>query len=114
MAAAAQFREQLNGLDPDRPKVSFDVMIARACAVALQKFPAVYSQSTEEGIVQPDGIHLQHANAALLCERDEIPRPRIMAGAVDVNLPHRTGILTQPAHHRVKAMDESFLAHDAR
>jgi pyruvate dehydrogenase E2 component (dihydrolipoamide acetyltransferase) len=58
MEAAAQFREQLNRLDPERPKLSFDVMIAKACATALQKFPTVYSQYTDEGIVQPDGIHI--------------------------------------------------------
>jgi pyruvate dehydrogenase E2 component (dihydrolipoamide acetyltransferase) len=58
MAAAAQFREQLNTLDPDRPKLSFDVMIAKACAAALQKLPTVNSQYTDEGIVQPEGIHI--------------------------------------------------------
>jgi pyruvate dehydrogenase E2 component (dihydrolipoamide acetyltransferase) len=58
MAAAAQFRQQLNALDPDRPKVSFDVLIVKACAAALQKFPAVNSQYTDEGIVQPEGIHI--------------------------------------------------------
>jgi pyruvate dehydrogenase E2 component (dihydrolipoyllysine-residue acetyltransferase) len=58
MAAAAQFRQQLNALGEDRPKVSFDVLIVKACAAALWKFPAVNSQFTEEGIVQPDGIHI--------------------------------------------------------
>jgi pyruvate dehydrogenase E2 component (dihydrolipoamide acetyltransferase) len=58
MAAAAQFRQQLNGLEPERPKVSFDVMIAKASAAALVKYPAVYSQYSDEGIVQPDGIHI--------------------------------------------------------
>jgi len=58
MAAAAQFRQQLNALDPDRAKVSFDVLIVKACAAALQKFLEVNSQYTDGGIVQPDGIHI--------------------------------------------------------
>jgi pyruvate dehydrogenase E2 component (dihydrolipoyllysine-residue acetyltransferase) len=58
MAAAAQFRQQLNALDAERPKLSFDVLIVKACAAALQKFPEVNSQYTDDGIVQPDGIHI--------------------------------------------------------
>ena len=34
------------------------MLIVKACAAALQKFPAVNSQYTEEGIVQPDGMHI--------------------------------------------------------
>jgi pyruvate dehydrogenase E2 component (dihydrolipoamide acetyltransferase) len=58
MAAAAQFRQQLNGLGEDRPSVSFDALVIKACAAALQKFSAVNSQYSEEGIFQPDGIHI--------------------------------------------------------
>jgi pyruvate dehydrogenase E2 component (dihydrolipoamide acetyltransferase) len=58
MAAAAQFREQLNSLENDRPSVSYNDLIIKACASALRKFPAVNSQFTGDGILQPDGIHV--------------------------------------------------------
>jgi pyruvate dehydrogenase E2 component (dihydrolipoamide acetyltransferase) len=58
MAAAAQLREQLNALDSDRPSISYNDLIVKACAGALQKFPAVIGQFTPNGIVHPDGIHI--------------------------------------------------------
>jgi pyruvate dehydrogenase E2 component (dihydrolipoamide acetyltransferase) len=58
MAAAAQFREQLNALDGDRPPISYNDLIMKACATALRKFPAVNSQFTGDGILQPEGIHI--------------------------------------------------------
>ena len=57
-APLVQFREQLNSLDGNRPKISFNDLIIKACATAMQKFPAMNSQYTEEGIVQPEGIHI--------------------------------------------------------
>jgi pyruvate dehydrogenase E2 component (dihydrolipoamide acetyltransferase) len=58
MAAAAQLRAQLNALGSDRPAISYNDMIVKACAGALQQFRAVNSQFTPEGIVHPDGIHI--------------------------------------------------------
>jgi pyruvate dehydrogenase E2 component (dihydrolipoamide acetyltransferase) len=58
MAAAAQFREQLNALEKDRPQISYNDLIIKACAIALRKFPAVNSQFTGDGILQPEGIHV--------------------------------------------------------
>jgi pyruvate dehydrogenase E2 component (dihydrolipoyllysine-residue acetyltransferase) len=58
MAAAAQFREQLNSLEKDRPPISYNDLVIKACATALRKFPAVNSQFTGDGILQPEGIHV--------------------------------------------------------
>jgi pyruvate dehydrogenase E2 component (dihydrolipoamide acetyltransferase) len=58
MAAAAQFREQLNALEKDRPQVSYNDLIIKACAIGLRKFSAVNSQFTGDGILQPEGIHV--------------------------------------------------------
>jgi pyruvate dehydrogenase E2 component (dihydrolipoamide acetyltransferase) len=58
MAAAARFREQLNALGNERPSVPYDALIIKACAAALQKFPAVNSQFAGDALVQPDGIHI--------------------------------------------------------
>jgi len=58
MAAAAQFRAQLNALENDRPQISYNDLIIKACATALRKFPVVNSQFTGEGILQPEGIHI--------------------------------------------------------
>src|SRR5437764_211597 len=49
MAAAARLREQLNALDSERPSISYNDLVVKACAGALQKFPVVNSQFTPEG-----------------------------------------------------------------
>src|SRR5207249_2295061 len=47
MKAAAAWREQAIAADPERPKLSLNDLIVRACALALRKFPTVNSQLME-------------------------------------------------------------------
>jgi pyruvate dehydrogenase E2 component (dihydrolipoamide acetyltransferase) len=44
MRAAADWRDQVNAAEPERPKLSPNDLVIRACALALRKFPAVNSQ----------------------------------------------------------------------
>jgi pyruvate dehydrogenase E2 component (dihydrolipoamide acetyltransferase) len=58
MAAATALREQLNSYDEALPKISFNDMIVKASALALQKVPAV-NVSFKNNQIQPgNGVHV--------------------------------------------------------
>src|SRR5437764_9316022 len=58
MKPASAFREQANVADPERPKLSFNDLIVRACALALRRFPTVNSQLVENKIRTLHEIHV--------------------------------------------------------
>jgi pyruvate dehydrogenase E2 component (dihydrolipoamide acetyltransferase) len=58
MRAAAKLRAEFNaGAGEDR-RISFNDLVVRACVLALEKFPAVYSQIDGESILTPDQINV--------------------------------------------------------
>lgn len=58
MRAAAKLRAEYNaGAGEDR-RISFNDMVVRACVLALEKFPAVYSQIDGDNILTPDQINV--------------------------------------------------------
>lgn len=58
MRAAAKLRAEFNaGAGEDR-RISFNDLVVRACVLALEKFPAVYSQIDGENILTPDQINV--------------------------------------------------------
>jgi pyruvate dehydrogenase E2 component (dihydrolipoamide acetyltransferase) len=58
MRAAAKLRAEYNaGAGEDR-RISFNDLVVRACVLALEKFPAVYSQIDGDNILTPDQINV--------------------------------------------------------
>lgn len=58
MRAAADLRAQYNQAVGGERKVSFNDLVVRAAALALVKFPTLYTQLEGESIRTPDGIHI--------------------------------------------------------
>jgi pyruvate dehydrogenase E2 component (dihydrolipoamide acetyltransferase) len=58
MRAAAKLRDQINALRGDGPKLSYNDLIVRACALALRRFPTVNAHLVENRIRTFDAAHI--------------------------------------------------------
>lgn len=58
MRAAAKLRAEYNGAVPEDRKVSFNDLVVRACALALEGHPAVNSRLEGDNIRQPDAVNI--------------------------------------------------------
>lgn len=58
MRAAAKLRAEYNAGAAEDRRISFNDLVVRACVLALEKFPAVYSQIDGDNILTPDQINV--------------------------------------------------------
>jgi pyruvate dehydrogenase E2 component (dihydrolipoamide acetyltransferase) len=58
MRAAASLRSQINALRGDGPKLSYNDLIIRACALALRRFPVINAHFVENRIRTFDAAHI--------------------------------------------------------
>jgi len=58
MTAAAKLRDELNSYDDTLPKISFNDMVVKATAKALEKVPAVNARYHDDRIYPGAGVHV--------------------------------------------------------